>query len=205
MTLRARAFALFPALWLACVGASVLVLAILPGLAAAATLLLVVYLLPVACYRLHEALWPLPEGPSRIDAPGYSPWWGGHQFQVMYTAFPALEAALRLVPGAYSAWLRLWGSRVGRGVYWTPQVEITDRALLVVGDGAIFGHRVACYGHLIKRRGDGLVLYVRRIRVGTHALVGAGSRLGPGACIDDGVTVPLLTDVGVGRRLRREA
>jgi hypothetical protein len=30
-------------------------------------------------YRLHQALWPLLEGPSRIDAAGYSPWWGGHQ------------------------------------------------------------------------------------------------------------------------------
>ena len=62
----------------------------------------------------------------------------GHQLQVLYSAFPAL----RLVPGLYSAWLRLWGSRVGRAVYWTPQVKITDRGLLKVGDGVVFGHRV---------------------------------------------------------------
>ncbi len=138
------------------------------------------YAVPVAAYRVHEWLWPLAEGPSRIDAPGYSPWWGGHQCQVMYSAFPALEAALRLVPGLYSAWLRLWGGRVGRGVYWTPLVEITDRALIEVGDGVVFGHRVACYAHLVKPRSDGLVLYVRRIRIGDGVLLGAGSRLGPG-------------------------
>ena len=153
---------------------------------------------PTAC---TSALWPLAEGRSRIDAPGYSPWWGGHQCQVMYTAFPALEAALRLVPGVYSAWLRLWGSRVGRGVYWTPLVEITDRALLEVGDGVVFGHRVACYAHLDQAaRATGSSLYVRRIRIGDGALLGAGSRLGPGAHIDAGVALPLLTDVGVGRR-----
>lgn len=203
MTLRARLFGLFPAAWMLTVLACVLLLVMLPGLPSLGLLAFMTYLLPVLCFRLHEAVWPLAEGRSRIDAPGYSPWWGGHQLQVMYSAFPALEAALRLVPGLYSAWLRLWGSRVGRGVYWTPLVEITDRSLLEIGDGAVFGHRVACYGHLIKRRGDGMILYVRRIRIGAGAMLGAGSRLGPGAQIDAGADLPLLTDVGVGRRVRK--
>jgi hypothetical protein len=205
MTLRARLFGLFPALWLLAVLACALLLVMLPSLSSLLLLAFMLYLLPVLCFRVHDAVWPLVEGRSRIDAPGYSPWWGGHQFQVMYSAFPALEAALRLVPGLYSAWLRLWGSRVGRGVYWTPLVEITDRSLLDVGDGAVFGNRAACYGHLIKRRGDAMILYVRRIRVGAGVLLGAGSRLGPGARIDDGVDLPLLTDVGVGRRVRKAA
>jgi len=205
MTLRARLFGLFPALWMLGVVASVLLLVMLPSLPGLLLVGFIVYLLPVLCFRVHDAVWPLVEGRSRIDAPGYSPWWGGHQFQVVYSAFPALEAALRLVPGLYSAWLRLWGSRVGRGVYWTPLVEITDRSLLEIGDGAVFGHRVACYGHLVKRRRDGMILYVRRIRIGAGALLGAGSRLGPGAHVEDGADLPLLTDVGVGRRVRKDA
>jgi hypothetical protein len=203
MTLRARLFGLFPALWLAALLACALLLATVPGLPSLLVFIFVTYLLPVACFRVHDAVWPLAEGRSRIDAPGYSPWWGGHQFQVMYSAFPALEGALRLVPGLYSAWLRLWGSRVGRGVYWTPMVEITDRSLLDIGDGVVFGHRVACFGHLVKRRRDGLTLYVRRIRIGAGVLLGAGARLGPGARIEDGVDLPLLADVGVGRRVRK--
>jgi len=203
MTVRARLFGLFPALWLAGSALCVLYVAHVPGLASALALLAVLYVVPVAAYRVHEWLWPLAEGPSRIDGPGYSPWWGGHQCQVMYTAFPALEAALRLVPGVYSAWLRLWGGRVGRGVYWTPLVELTDRALIDVGDGVVFGHRVACYAHLVKPRSDGLVLYVQRIRIGDGVLLGAGSRLGPGAHIDAGAALPILTDVGVGRRIRK--
>jgi hypothetical protein len=97
MTLRARLFGLFPMLWLAGSGACVLHLAIAPGVVSVLALLVVLYLVPVATYRLHDALWPLVEGSSRIDAPGYAPWWGGHQCQLMYSAFPALEAALRLV------------------------------------------------------------------------------------------------------------
>jgi hypothetical protein len=201
MTWRARIFALFPACWLASLLACVYALAAAPGWRTALAPLFVAYLLPVLCFRLHGLAWPLREGRSRIDAPGYSPWWGSHQFQVMYNAFPALESALRLVPGLYSAWLRLWGSRVGRRVHWTPRVEIADRSLLEIGDDVVFGHLTACYAHLIKPRRDGLLLYVRRIRIGSRVFLGAGSRLGPGASIADGTVLEILTDVGVGRRL----
>lgn len=201
MTWRARLFALFPALWLLLLGSVSYWIISTPRGLLVALLIVIVYLLPVFCFRLHQWLWPLHEGPSRIDTPGYSPWWGGHQFQVMYNAFPALESALRLIPGLYSAWLRLWGSRVGRSVYWTPRVEIADRSLLDIGDEVIFGHLTACYAHLIKPRHGGMILYVRRIRIGHRAFLGAGSRLGPGARIADGAVLDVLTDVGVGRRI----
>ena len=203
MTLRARVFSLFPAAWI--IG---LLFALAWWVASPLTwtrgllLAALTYLLPVACFRLHQLVWPLPEGKSSLNVPGYVPWWGAHQCQVMYTALPALEAVLRLIPGVYSAWLRLWGSRIGRGVHWTPRVEITDRSLLDVGDDVIFGHRAACYAHVVQRRGNELVLYVRRIVIGPGVLIGAGSRLGPGASIDAGVILPVLSDVGVGRRVR---
>lgn len=204
MTWRARLFGLFPALWLVLLLGCAFWLLRTASVAAALALLFVAYLLPVLCFRMHEALWPLREGRSRIDAPGYSPWWGGHQFQLMYNAFPALESALRLLPGVYSAWLRLWGSHVGRRVYWTPRVEVADRSLLDIGDGVVFGHLTACYAHLIKPHRGGLVLYVRRIRIGDGAFLSAGSRLGPGVRIAAGTVVPLLSDVGVGRRVAGE-
>lgn len=201
MTVRARLLGLFPAAWMAAVGACIVFIVLERTATGVAALLAVVYLLPVACFRAHNALWPLAEGFSRLDTPDYSPWWGGHQCQVMYNAFPALEAALRLVPGAYSAWLRLWGSRVGRRVYWTPRVDITDRSLLEIGDDVVFGHLVACYAHLVKRQPDGLVLYVQRIHIGHGVLLGAASRLGPGVRIDDGATLDIRTDVLPGRRI----
>ena len=202
MTMRARIFALFPALWIVAVLLAFTWWVLSPAWSSALLLVIIVYLLPPMCFRLHQLAWPLTEGKSFLDAPGYAPWWGAHQFQVMYTALPALEAALRLIPGAYSAWLRLWGSRVGRGVHWTPRVEITDRSLLEIGDNVIVGHRAAFYPHVVQKRGDRLVLYVRRIAIGDGALIGAGSRLGPGASIDNGVVLPVLSDIGVGRRVR---
>ena len=203
MTLRARMFALFPAVWLLTVLLAFASWVSVPASVSRALLwLAAVYLLPVACFRLHQFLWPLSEGKTRLDVPGYVPWWGAHQFQLVYTAFPAIEASLRLIPGVYSAWLRLWGSRIGRGVHWTPRVEITDRSLLEVGDGVIFGHRSACYAHLVHPRSGKLILYVRSIRIGQGVQIGAGSRLGPGASIAPGVALPPLTDVGVGRRVR---
>lgn len=203
MTLRARAFSLFPAAWLVTVLAALAWWVMLPTSWTRGPLLLaVLYLLPAACFRLHQLAWPVREGKSSLSAPGYAPWWGAHQCQVMYTALPALEAVLRLIPGVYSAWLRLWGSRVGRRVHWTPHIEITDRSLLDVGDDVIFGHRAACYAHVVQRRGNELVLYVRRIVIGQGVLIGAGSRLGPGASINPGVVLPVLSDVGVGRHVR---
>ncbi len=202
MTLRARVFAWFPAAWMAMVLAALLALAHEPGAARLLLVLAALYLVPVACFRAHEALWPLREGRSRLDAPGYSPWWGGHQFQLVYAAFPALEAALRLVPGLYSAWLRLWGSRIGRRVHWTPRIEIGDRSLMEVGDDVVFGHQVVCFAHVVTRRPSGLVLYVRRIRIGRGVLLGFACRLAPGVRIDDGVALPARTDVFAGRRIR---
>jgi hypothetical protein len=203
MTLRARLFTLFPAAWLLLVLLTFASWINAPTSVLRALLwLATVYLLPVACFRLHQIAWPLAEGRTRLDAPGYVHWWGAHQFQLMYTAFPAIEASLRLIPGGYSAWLRLWGSRIGRGVHWTPRVDISDRSLLEVGDGVIFGHRSACYAHLVQPRSGGLILYVRRIRIGQGVQLGAGSRLGPGVSITAGVALPPLTDVGVGRRVR---
>ena len=203
MTLRARVFALFPTTWLLSVLACAVAFTVTPSVWLLAAGIAIIYIVPVTCYRAHNALWPLAEGLTRIDAPGYSPWWGGHQFQVVYSAFPALETALRLVPGAYSVWLRLWGSRIGRDVYWPPMMDIPDRALIEVDDGAIFGNGVACYAHVVQRRGLALMLYVRRIRIGASALIGAGSRLGPGTQIGAGYTMPVFTVATIGRRFRQ--
>lgn len=197
MTLRSRLFGGFPALLLAVITAFFLNP---DGFIRFVLVLLLVYGLPVLCFRLHGLIWPLREGLSRLDGAAYSPWWGGHCIQVVYDALPALEALLRLIPGAYSAWLRLWGSRVGRGVVWTPRVEITDRSLLEIGDRVIFGHKVACYPHVVSRKGGRLRLYTARIHIGADAFLGAGSRLGPGAVIAAGTVLPVLSDVGIGER-----
>ena len=201
MTLRGRLIALFPLLIL---GTCVVVLSLAITLQRAVWLLqlpVIVYLIPPLCFRLHQRLAPLREGLHTLDAPGYSPWWGSLQLQNIYNALPSLEAILRIIPGCYSAWLRLWGSKIGSDVVWSPRVEISDRSLLEIGDRVIFGHKVALYPHVVDQRPKrGVRLFLKTIRIGDDVFLGAGSRLGPGADIADSTRLPILTDVYVNEK-----
>ena len=175
---------LFPALWSALALGALVFFIVAPGLLPALFFVAVLSGIPLCASRVHALIFPLQEGTSYIVGGAYCPWFGAHQLQVVYVTFPALEAALRLVPGLFSAWLRLWGSKVGRRVYWTPHVEILDRGLLEIGDGVIFGHRSGVSGHIISPTPDNLVLYANRVRIGEHAFIGAGSYLGPGVTVE---------------------
>ena len=202
MSLLGRLLTFFPALVLASALACVVAMVVTRNPLWLAALVFAIYGLPLVAFRVINAFAPLRETRSYLDGPRYSPWWGSHQLQRIFIALPQLESLLQLMPGAFSLWLRLWGSRIGRRVHWTPRVEIADRSMLDVGDDVVFAHKVECYAHAIKpsRRGR-LVLYVRRIRIGSRVFVGAGARIGPGARICDGVFVPILTDVYPDTRL----
>lgn len=180
---------LFPALVVGLALAAALWLLAAPGVLPVLALVFVLYGLPPLAFRLHERHFPLREGGSRLVGKAYSPWYGGHQLQLVYLSFPGLERLLRLVPGLFSAWLRLWGAKVGRGVYWTPHFEISDRSLVEIGNSVIFGHRAGVYPHVIKPRRDNLLLLVKRVRIDDGAFVGAGSVLGPGVHVHAGAIV----------------
>jgi hypothetical protein len=153
---------------------------------------LFVYGFPLLCFRLHRAWYGPHRTWHRFATSVYCPWWGGHQMQLIFISFPFLETILRLIPGAYSSWLRLWGSKIGRGVYWTPQVEILDRDLLQVGDHVIFGHLVKVAAHVVTPRKDAMVLFIKTVSIGSESFVGAGSILGPGT------QIPAATHVRAG-------
>lgn len=184
MTLASWFYAFIPTLFIAAVALSVYLRSIPCAVA-------VLYLVPPL---LHRTLTVKP-GLYDLRQRKFNAWWASHQLQQLYIAVPALEALLRVVPGAYSAWLRLWGSRIGSSVHWTPRMELLDRALLEVGDGVVFGHKVELYGHTVMPKGERLLLYVDRVRIGAGVFVGAGSRLAPGVVVEDGAVLPILTDL----------
>lgn len=194
-----RLLTFFPALVIACAAACVVAAIVTRSPLWLLALLFSIYGLPLLVFRAINLIRPLREGRSYLDGPRYSPWWGSHNIQRLYIAFPPLESLLQLIPGAFSLWLRLWGSRVGKRVYWTPRVEIADRSLLDIGDDVVFAHKVECYAHAIKPRRGRLILYVRRIRIGSRVFVGAGTRIGPGARVGSDTFVPILTDVYIDR------
>lgn len=199
MTVMGRLISFYPALILSLAIGLLIWFGFRPSWLQPVALVMVVYGLPPLSLRLHNLIWPLGEGLINLAEPRYSAWWGAHQIQLIFIALPQLEAILRLIPGCYSAWLRLWGSRVGRRIYWTPNIEITDRSMVEIGHRTVFGHKCKLLGHAVKPKSGAARLYLRKIKIGSDVFVGAGSRIGPGAIIEDGVYLPILTDVYVNQ------
>lgn len=147
----------------------------------------IVYLLPIILWRLTNRFYPLTEGNFYIGRKesGTHSWLLAYKLQSLFISFSFFERLLIIVPGAYSAWLRLWGSQVGRKVTWTPRVDIIDRTSLVIKDFSFFGDKVYMSAHLIIRRKNRLLLIHRKIRVGEKCLIGFSCELGPGTNVKD--------------------
>lgn len=111
--------------------------------------LAVLYLVPPLVVRAVLAVRPLPGGRFGIDAPQFLLWWFTAQWQIVFNRLPVLEELLRLIPGLYSLWLRLWVARVGRLVHWSPGLVILDRPLVDVGSRVVFGAGVRINPHVI--------------------------------------------------------
>jgi acetyltransferase-like isoleucine patch superfamily enzyme len=195
MTFLSTILLFFPTFILVLTGGAIVYLAYSPSIFSILAVLLSIYGLPLLVYRLHQWVYPVQEGISYLLGKEYSPWWGSHQIQVMYIAIPVFEAVLRLIPGAFSFWLRLWGAKVGRDVYWTPGLEIADRGLIEIGDRVVMGHRVGISSHVIKPRKQNLMLYVKKVKIGNDVFVGAGSVLAPGVVISDRTFLQAATNL----------
>lgn len=200
MSVLSRIMALFPVLHGMLLLASAAVLARrLDALGMVAFVFAAYLFAPLAC-RLLQCVRPVKIGLSNLSEKAYSPWWGVHQTQILYIALPGLEAFLRLFPGLYSVWLRLWGARVGKGVYWTPQLEVIDRTLVEIGDDVVFGHRVVLCSHVVTPRKKAAYLYVSPIKIEARSFIGAGARLGPGARIESESFVPYNQEIWIKSR-----
>ena len=195
MTPLSLVLSFFPALVMGMAIAAFLYLCLAPGPLPVLLLIGVLYGFPLLVYRLHQWRYPVEEGISYLQGDTYSPWWGSHQIQAIYIAFPALETLLRLIPGAFSLWLRLWGAKVGQSVYWTPLLEIADRGLLDIGDRVVVGHRVGLYAHAIKPRKNNLMLYAKTITIGNDVFISSGTALGPGVELANNTFLPVESRV----------
>src|SRR5438132_13968823 len=106
---------------------------------------------------------------------------------MMFNRFPFLEEALRVFPGLYSNWLRLWGSHIGRLTLWAPGVAVLDRGYLDIGDDVLFGAGVRLNAHvLLHDRNGATELALGRIRIGSGAFIGGYSLLTAGTEIAAG-------------------
>jgi hypothetical protein len=175
----------------------------------AAVSLAALFLAPPIVVRALLAFRPLPTGRVDLASGAFLRWWATAQWQVVFARWPWLEEGLRLIPGLYSAWLRLWGARVGPLVYWSPGVVVLDRPLIRVGARVAFGAGVRVNPHVIAPGEDGRgALFVAPIAIGHDVLIGGYSTLLPGCEVHDGeVTQPFrsvhaFSRVERGRRSR---
>jgi acetyltransferase-like isoleucine patch superfamily enzyme len=151
--------------------------------------LLLLYLIPPLAARILLWLAPIREGRIPIGRRDFFVWWALLNLQVIFCRFPALEEGLRLVPGLYGTWLRLWGARIGRLIYWAAGLRILDRSFLRIGDGVIFGAGVRLNPHvLVQNEKKEMELILATVVLGDRALVGgyslltAGTEIAPGEC-----------------------
>lgn len=179
------------------------------ALAKSAVIIGGIYLVPPLLVRLLLRARPLRAGSFRLDAPEFLRWWASAQGQILFCRFPFLEEMLRLVPGLYSAWLRLWGARVGRLTFWAPGVRILDRSLIEVGDDVIFGAGVRLNPHVIAADEDGTTrLHLGPVSIGAGCRIGGYSLLTAGTVVEPGQELkafalsPPFTTWHDGRRSR---
>ncbi len=139
------------------------------------------YLLPPVIARIILLLSPVSFGRIPIGSKSFFLWWTLFQLQVVFCRVPAFEEMMRLVPGIYALWLRLWGSRIGRLVYWSPGVMFTDRSFLHIGHDVVFGAGARLSAHVLMKGKDGrLQLVLAPVKIGDRALVGGYSLLTAG-------------------------
>ena len=153
----------------------------------------ILYLAGPLVVRVTTLLAPVPHGRFDINSRPFLLWWFTAQWQVLFNRLPVLEELLRMVPGLYSLWLRCWGARVGRLVYWSPGLAILDRPLVEVGSRVVFGVGVRVNPHLLgpdAEAGGRMILTVAPVRIGDDALVGGYSFLPPGAAVAAGEVLP---------------
>ncbi len=193
-----RLFSYFPLMMTVTSLAALGVFAQWPSLWSAALLIFVLYLLPPMVQRIMFRWAPLKHGVACIDGRGFCPWLAAHHIQAFYDALPYLESLLRVIPGFYSMWLRMWGSRVGYGVEWPVRLDILDRHLMDIGNRVVFSRRVELGAHVRKKTDGGRSrALVRTVRIGSYAFLGARVRVGPGASVPSNASVPELAVVGV--------
>ena len=143
--------------------------------------LVLLYLLPPLLARVVRGVAPLREGRIAVGTPEFFTWWALLNLQIVFCRLPALEELLRMVPGLYSVWLRLWGASVGRLTYWAAGVQILDRSFVRIGHEVIFGTAVRINPHVLARNDHGeLELILATVTVGDRAVVGGYSLLTAG-------------------------
>lgn len=164
------------------------------------------YIVPLLIQRIVLWIYPIREGGSYIglEEHSFQPWLFSLRVQQIYLVFPQLERLLFYLPGLYSAWLRAWGSNIGKNVFWTPGTIVNDRSLMDVGDFVIFGHNTYMSSHFLRVKNGRFFVYVKKIKIGSYSFIGAFTKMGPGTNIAQGSQIQAMSNFSVNRSTPNE-
>lgn len=143
--------------------------------------LALLYLVPPLSGRLLLVVCPRPHVTNAVPSTESYLWWALTQLQVPFMRFPVLEEVLRMVPGCYSGWLRLWGAKVGKYVYWSAKVLVADRPFVDIGERVVFGYGAKVTAHLLTQKRNQSKLVFGVPVIGDRAIIGSLAIVGPGA------------------------
>jgi len=146
--------------------------------------IVLLYLLPPLLARIILLLAPCRLGIININSNDFIKWWALFNLQVIFCRLPFLEEFLRLIPGIYGPWLRLWGAKIGRLTYWAPGLKILDRSFVRIGDDVVFGADVRLNPHVMYKDKNGmLVLALDYVTLGDRTMIGGYSLFTAGTII----------------------
>jgi acetyltransferase-like isoleucine patch superfamily enzyme len=111
-------------------------------------------------------------------------WYLGHKLQEVYETFDFLENFLKSIPGAYSAWLRLWGAEIGKKVNWTSGCKLVDRPYIHIGDRSLIGNMSYISAHAIKKKDGRYVLLVKGVEIKEDVVVSYSVTISPGVILE---------------------
>lgn len=170
------------------------------------------YLLPPIISRSVLMLFPVKEGKIATSSKDFLVWWLLSNLQSVFCRFTFLEEFLRIFPGFYSQWLRLWGAKIGRLTYWAPGTIILNRSFIEIGDDVIFGAGVRLHPHILEHSKEGQnVLLLATVKIGDRAMVGgyslltAGTEIAPDENTQAFLISPPFTKWKDGHRIKAEA
>ena len=101
-----------------------------------------------------------------------------------------------MVPGLYSLWLNIWGSKVSLLTYWSPRVEVTDRYSLDIHSRVIIGWGCSLAGHFMSDKDGDKYLIVAGVIIEREAILGGRSKISPGGHIYPKEVLPTTHKVG---------
>lgn len=169
--------------------------------------LAIIYLLPPLLCRWALLLLPIRQQVIPVGSRDFFVWWFALNLQLLFCRLRVLEELLRIVPGCYSLWLRLWGAKIGKLTYWAAGVQILDRSFLRIGNHVTFGAGVRLNPHVMLPDAQGqMVLVLATITIGDRANVGgysllvAGAEIAAGECTQACLILPPFNRVEGGRR-----